>query len=105
VDGRCRLFNALEDCPQTQEQDKCLYIKMHASKVLSSALSVEVEDMIETEYGLVESGIFFGKCMSKCMTQATTRDHDQHMYQRISHHHLCTLIKIKKSNQVFTKKK
>jgi hypothetical protein len=34
-----------------------------------------------------------------------TRDHHQQMYQRISHHHICTLIKIKKRNQVSKKVK
>jgi hypothetical protein len=38
--------HVLEDCPQTQAQEKCLYLKVHVSKVLSSALSAEVEDII-----------------------------------------------------------
>jgi hypothetical protein len=48
------LSHALEDCHQTQAQEKCLYLKAHASKALSSALSAEIEDMIEMEYGLLE---------------------------------------------------
>jgi hypothetical protein len=46
---------ALEDCPQNQAQEKCLYLETHASKALSSALSAEVEDMIKMEYDLLES--------------------------------------------------
>jgi hypothetical protein len=45
------LSYTLEDCPQTQGQKKCLYLKAHASNVLSSALSVEIKDEIEMEYG------------------------------------------------------
>jgi hypothetical protein len=31
--------HALEDCPQTQAQEKCLYLEAYVSKALSSALS------------------------------------------------------------------
>jgi hypothetical protein len=47
--------HTLEDGPQTQAQEKCLYLEAHSSKALSSALSVKVEDIIEMEYGLLES--------------------------------------------------
>jgi hypothetical protein len=43
--------HALEDCPQTQAQKKCLYLKAHASNGLSSALIAEIKDEIEMEYG------------------------------------------------------
>jgi hypothetical protein len=39
--------HALDDCPQTQAQVKCLYLEAHVSKVLSSALSAEIENMTE----------------------------------------------------------
>jgi hypothetical protein len=45
------LSHTLEDCPQTQGQKKCLYFKAHASNTLSSALSAEIQDEIEMEYG------------------------------------------------------
>jgi hypothetical protein len=48
------LSHALEDCPQTQVQKKCLYLKAHASNVLSSALSAEIKDEIKMEYGFLE---------------------------------------------------
>jgi hypothetical protein len=47
--------HALEDWHQTQVQEKYLYLKVHAFKALSNALSAKVEDMIEMEYGLLES--------------------------------------------------
>jgi hypothetical protein len=97
--------HALEDYRQTQVQEKCLYLKVHASKALSSASCAEVEDIIEMEHGLLESVNLLWKALSKCMAQVMMRDHHQQMYQRISHHHLCTLIKIKKSNQVSKKKR
>jgi hypothetical protein len=43
--------HALEDCPQTQAQKKCLYLKAHACNGLSSALSAEIKDEIKLEYG------------------------------------------------------
>jgi hypothetical protein len=43
------LSHTLEDCPQTQAQIKCLYLKAHASNALSSGLSAEIKDEIEME--------------------------------------------------------
>jgi hypothetical protein len=99
------ISQALEDCPQTEAQKNCLYLKVHASNVLFSAMSVEIKDEIEIEYGLLKEQIFFGSCLSKCLSQAMIRDHLQQKYQRISHPHLHIFIKIKKSSQVFKKKK
>jgi hypothetical protein len=48
------LSNALEDCPQTQAQKKCLYLEAHASNALSNALSAEIKNEIEMEYGWLE---------------------------------------------------
>jgi hypothetical protein len=41
----------LEDCLQIQAQKKYLYLEAHASNGLSSALSAEIKDEIEIEYG------------------------------------------------------
>jgi hypothetical protein len=57
--------HALEDCPQTQEQEKCLYLKAHSFKALSSALSAEVEDMIEMESGFLESANLLWKALER----------------------------------------
>jgi hypothetical protein len=88
---KCR--HTLEDCSQPQGYKKCLYLKPHASNALSSA---EIKDEIKREYGWLERVIFFGMCLNKCMTQAIARDHHQ-VLQKIYHHHLHIVIKIKKS--------
>jgi hypothetical protein len=46
--------------------------------------------------------IFFGRCLSKYMAQAIARNYHQ-VLQKIYHHHLHIVIKMKKSNQVFKK--
>jgi hypothetical protein len=48
------ISHALDDCPQTQGQKKCIYLKTHASNALSSVLCVEIKDDIKIEYGLLE---------------------------------------------------
>jgi hypothetical protein len=45
------LSHALEDCPQTQAQKKCLYLEAHAFNSLSSALSAEIKNEVKMEYG------------------------------------------------------
>jgi hypothetical protein len=57
--------HALENCPQTQAQEKCLYLEAHAFKALSSALSAEVEDMIEMEYDFLESANLLWKALEE----------------------------------------
>jgi hypothetical protein len=47
---------------------------------------------------------FFGRYLSKYMAQAIARNH-HHVLQRISHHHLHFLIRVKKGNQFLKKKK
>jgi hypothetical protein len=48
------ISQALEDCPQTQAQKNCLYLKAHAFNALSSTFSVEIKDEIKIEYDLLE---------------------------------------------------
>jgi hypothetical protein len=45
------LPHALKDCPQTQAQNKCIYLEAHASNALSSALSTEIKNEVKMEYG------------------------------------------------------
>jgi hypothetical protein len=52
------LCHALEDRPQTQAQKKCLYLEAHTSNSLSSALSAEIKDEVEMEYGWPERANF-----------------------------------------------
>jgi hypothetical protein len=66
--------HSLEDCLQTQAQEKCLYLKDHVSNALSCALSVEIKDKIEMEYSLLERA---GRRLSKYLAQAMTRDHHE----------------------------
>jgi hypothetical protein len=42
---------ALEDCPETQAHEKCLYLEAHASNALSSVLRAKIKDEIEMECG------------------------------------------------------
>jgi hypothetical protein len=48
------ISHTLQDCPQTQTQKKCLYLKAHTSNALSSAFSAEIKDEIKMEYGWPE---------------------------------------------------
>jgi hypothetical protein len=59
------LSHALEDCPQTQAQKKCLYLKAHTSNGLSSALSAEIKDDIEIEYGWHERANLLWKVLEQ----------------------------------------
>jgi hypothetical protein len=59
------LSHTLDDCPQTQGQKKCLYLKAHASNALSSALSAEMKDEIEIEYGWFERANLLWKVLEQ----------------------------------------
>jgi hypothetical protein len=48
------LSYTLEDCSQTQGQQKCIYLEAHACNTLSSDLSAEIKDEIKIEYGWLE---------------------------------------------------
>jgi hypothetical protein len=48
------ISHALQDCPQTQAQKKCLYLEADASNTLSSALSTEIKNEVKIEYGWPE---------------------------------------------------
>jgi hypothetical protein len=53
----------LEDCPQNQVEEKCLYLEAHAFKAISSAFSAEVEDMIEMESDFLQSANLLWKAL------------------------------------------
>jgi hypothetical protein len=59
------LSHVLEDCPQTQGQNKCLYLEAHTSNALSSVLSAEIKDDIEMEYGLLERANLLWKALEQ----------------------------------------
>jgi hypothetical protein len=71
------LSQALEDCPQTQVQKKCLYLEAHASNALSSVLSAEIK--MKSKWSMVglKELTFFGRCLSKYMAQAIARNYHQ----------------------------
>jgi hypothetical protein len=56
---------ALEDCPQTQGQKKCLYLEAHASNALSSVLNAEIKDNIEMKYGFFERANILWKALEQ----------------------------------------
>jgi hypothetical protein len=59
------LSHILEDCPQIQGQKKYLYLEGHASNALSSALSAEIKDKIEMEYGWFKRGNLLCKVLEQ----------------------------------------
>jgi hypothetical protein len=59
------ISHALEDCPQTQAQKKCLYLEAHASNGLSSALSAKIKDEIKMEYGWPERANLLWKVLEQ----------------------------------------
>jgi hypothetical protein len=59
------LSHFLDDCPQTQAQKKCLYLEAHASNALSSALSTEIKNKVEMEYGWPERANLLWKVLEQ----------------------------------------
>jgi hypothetical protein len=59
------LSHTLGDCPQTQAQKKCLYLKAHTSNALFSAFSTEIKDEIEMLYGLPERANLLWKVLEQ----------------------------------------
>jgi hypothetical protein len=59
------LSQALEDCPQTQEENNCMYLEAHAFNALFSVLSVQIKDKIEIEYGLLERANLLWKVLDQ----------------------------------------
>jgi hypothetical protein len=59
------LSHTLEDYPQTQAQKKYLYLKAHASNVLSRALSAEIKNKVKIEYGWPERANLLWKVLEQ----------------------------------------
>jgi hypothetical protein len=64
VDGRCRSFSCLGGVSSNTSK-KCIYLEVHASNALSSALSAEIKDNIEIEHGLLERANLLWKIFEK----------------------------------------
>jgi hypothetical protein len=67
------LSHTLEDCPQTQAQKKYIYLEAHASNDLSSALSAEIKDEIEIEYGWPERANLFWRVLEQMYDSSNSK--------------------------------
>jgi hypothetical protein len=76
--------HALEDCTQTQAQEKCLYLEAHASKSLSSALSAEVKDKIKMEYGFLERANLLWKVLEQMFGSSNNKRSSSNVSENIS---------------------
>jgi hypothetical protein len=78
------LFHALEDCPQTQAQKKCLYLEAHASNALSSALSVEIKNEVKMKYGWPERPILLWKVLEQMYGSSISNNSSSSTLKNIS---------------------
>jgi hypothetical protein len=75
---------ALEDCPQTQAQKKCLYLAAHASNGLSSALSAEIKDEVKMEYGWPERANLLWKVLEQMYGSSNSKKSSSSASKNIS---------------------
>jgi hypothetical protein len=78
------LSHALEDCPQTQAQKKCLYLKAHASNASSSALSTEIKNKVEMEYGWAERANLLWKVLEQMYGSSNSKKSSSSSMKNIS---------------------
>jgi hypothetical protein len=78
------LYHALEDCPQTQAQKKCLYLETHTSNDLSTALSAEIKDEVKMEYGWPERGNLLWKVLEKMYDSSNSKKSSSSAPENIS---------------------
>jgi hypothetical protein len=78
------LSHTLEDCPQTQGENKCLYLEAHASNALSSALSAEIKDQIEMEYGWLERANLLWKVLEQMYGSSSSKKSSSSALDNIS---------------------
>jgi hypothetical protein len=90
------LSHTLEDCPQTQGQNKCLYLEAHAFNVLSSALSAKIKDKIKMEYGWLERINLLWKVLEKMFGSSNDKKSSSNILENISSSSI--LIRVKKDN-------
>jgi hypothetical protein len=65
VDGRYRHFSYLGGLSSNTRVKKCLYLEAHVSNALSNALSAEIKDEIEMEYGWLERANLLWKVLEQ----------------------------------------
>jgi hypothetical protein len=65
-------------------QNKCLHLKAHASNALSSALSAEIKDEIEMEYGLIERANLLWKVFDQMFGLSNDKGSSSNIPENIS---------------------
>jgi hypothetical protein len=78
------LSHALEDCPQTQPQKRCLYLKAHTSNGLSCALIAAIKDEIKLEYGWPERANLLWKVLEQIYSSSNSRKSSSNDPENIS---------------------
>jgi hypothetical protein len=78
------LSHALEDCPQTQAQKKCLYLEANASNDLSSVLSAEIKNEVEMEYGWPERANLLWKVLDQMYGSSNSKKSSSSALKNIS---------------------
>jgi hypothetical protein len=76
--------HTLEDCHQTQTQEKCLYLKAHVSNVLSNPLSAEIKDKIKIEYRLLERANLLWKVLQQMFGSRNDKRSSSNVLENIS---------------------
>jgi hypothetical protein len=78
------ISHALEDCPQTQAQKKCLYLEAHASNVLSSVLSAEIKNEVKMKYGWPERANLLWKVLEQMYGSSNSKKSSPSALENIS---------------------
>jgi hypothetical protein len=78
------ISHILKDNPQTQGQKKCLYLEARASNALSRALSAEIKDEIEMEYGLLERANLIWKTLEQMYGSSNDKRLSSNVLENIS---------------------
>jgi hypothetical protein len=78
------ISHTLEDCHQTRGQKKCIYLEAHTSNTLSSALSVEIKDEIEIEYGWLERANLIWKVLEQMYGSSNSKKSSSSAPENIS---------------------
>jgi hypothetical protein len=78
------ISHALEDCPQTQAQNKWLYLEAHTSNGLSSALSAGIKDEIKIGYGWPERANLLWKVLEQMYGSSNSKKSSSSALENIS---------------------
>jgi hypothetical protein len=78
------ISHVLQDCPQTQAEKKCLYLKAYASNTLSSALSTEIKNEIKMEYCWSERSNLLWKVLEQMYDSSNSKKSSSSATKNIS---------------------